>query len=625
MKAFADPWRAAALAVVALALAARLPSLTDRSLWFDEAFSWQLTRFGWSEMFQRAGQDVHPPAYYVALKLWTAAFGDSVTAMRLMSLAWFALALVLAYRLCREMAVVPAASDITPAAPPGRDEVNASRDAGVIATLLLATSPFLDRYSQEVRMYAQEILLLLLSNWLLLRALRSGRGAAGWWLAYALAAAALGFTHYFGLFSLVAQGVFVLGLLIAPRSAAARRNLAYALGSGLLIASLYAPWVPTLLRQQKQVEKDYWVHKVGERSPLSPALWGAVATKSVMYTRADQVTPLEQCDPPPAAVGYSLLAGAALTLAILAWRGGRVAWLLVSGVVIPVNLAIFQSYRIERNLIEHRFLMPSFVMTLLGLSVALGGLRPRAARWTVAAAAAANLIMFSHEYVVSMGLPQRGEYRVAADRIALMYRAGDAVVCGAPASFFPMKYHAGGRFPVYQSRPPGEVFNHYTGGPILTDADYLAWDESAWNRPGRVWLLGVENELAGMRPKAGWNRVEWLTLPEAIFWRGQGMLELWEPTPTSTSTSTSTGCLSRFWQRVNSASKTPLLQLQRPRLPIRPAERHARPSRGLPSASTSPDRLATAQPQCVVQPLLATREIIRRRPQRRPVTTGRHL
>lgn len=55
MKVFADPWRGTALALVVLALVARLPSLIDRSLWFDEAFSWQLTRFEWTDQ-SRAGE-----------------------------------------------------------------------------------------------------------------------------------------------------------------------------------------------------------------------------------------------------------------------------------------------------------------------------------------------------------------------------------------------------------------------------------------------------------------------------------------------------------------------------------------------------------------------------------------
>jgi hypothetical protein len=369
-----------------------------------------------------------------------------------------------------------------------------------------------------------------LSSWLLLRALRSGRRAAGWWLAYALAATSLAYTHYFGLFSIVAQGVFVLGLLAATRSAtASRRNLAFALGSGLLIAVLYAPWVPTLMRQQKQVEKDYWIRTIGECSPLSPELWSAMTTKVVMYTRADQMTPLDQPDPPPAFVGYALLAGAALALVVAARRGNRVGWLLVSGALIPVGLAIFQSYRVERDLIEHRFLMPSFVMTLVAVALALGGLRPRVFRWLMVAIITANFLIFTYGYITSMHLPLHGEYRIAADRISSAFQDGDVVVCSSPPSFFPLKYHARGRFPVYQARTSGRIFKHYSGGPILTDADYMAWDTSVWERTGRVWVLGLESEMGDLRPEAGWNRVDQFALPEAIFWRGPGILELWEP------------------------------------------------------------------------------------------------
>src|SRR3954469_9146131 len=54
----------------------------DISLWHDEAFSALMIRYPWHEMFVRLGLDVHPPAYYVALRLWHYVFGDSLLSLR---------------------------------------------------------------------------------------------------------------------------------------------------------------------------------------------------------------------------------------------------------------------------------------------------------------------------------------------------------------------------------------------------------------------------------------------------------------------------------------------------------------------------------------------------------------
>src|SRR5947209_2358626 len=90
-------WRRVAgpLALVALALAFRLPYLTARSLWYDEASSWQTAKFPWAEMMESVRLNVHMPLYYLLLKAWMAVFGESVAALRGFSVA-FGVATVLA-------------------------------------------------------------------------------------------------------------------------------------------------------------------------------------------------------------------------------------------------------------------------------------------------------------------------------------------------------------------------------------------------------------------------------------------------------------------------------------------------------------------------------------------------
>jgi len=85
------------LAVVAVGLAVRFYRLDGPVIGHDEAFSWRLTEYSVGELVQRTGADVHPPLYYVLLKGWCAVFGDSLGALRGLSVVFGLLAIVMVY------------------------------------------------------------------------------------------------------------------------------------------------------------------------------------------------------------------------------------------------------------------------------------------------------------------------------------------------------------------------------------------------------------------------------------------------------------------------------------------------------------------------------------------------
>ena len=99
----------------------------------------------------------HPPLYYVLAKVWVDLFGDSVYALRMLSVLFSGLALLAMYWFVSELA--------------------ASRRAALLAMLLMGVSPLFILYGQEAREYAFWTLTLLLSSAALLRALRVSRAA----------------------------------------------------------------------------------------------------------------------------------------------------------------------------------------------------------------------------------------------------------------------------------------------------------------------------------------------------------------------------------------------------------------------------------------------------------------
>jgi mannosyltransferase len=140
-------------------------------LWRDELASWSLADRPVPDLITTARHvDANHLAYYLLLHYWIAAFGDSVDAMRALSV----------------LAMAGAAACVTLA---GRRL--ASTRAGLLAGLVFALVPSVSRFGQEIRSYALEMLAATLATLLLLRAL--DRPAVYRWAAYGACVAVIGY------------------------------------------------------------------------------------------------------------------------------------------------------------------------------------------------------------------------------------------------------------------------------------------------------------------------------------------------------------------------------------------------------------------------------------------------
>ena len=57
----------------------------NRTFWYDEAYTINLVRQSFGYLWHVTANDVHPPLYYILLKLYTYICGDSVVALRIFS------------------------------------------------------------------------------------------------------------------------------------------------------------------------------------------------------------------------------------------------------------------------------------------------------------------------------------------------------------------------------------------------------------------------------------------------------------------------------------------------------------------------------------------------------------
>lgn len=189
----------------------RLISLGTESLWFDEAYSVWVARHGVVWQFVQSTQRIFPPAYYLLLHFWLG-LGSSEFAVRLLSVVLGVLSILAIYALATRL-------------------FNAQ--VGLISAFLLAISPLHIAYSQEARMYILLAVLGLGSAYCMLLALSEGKR---WhWLAYVLCTALAMSTHYFALFLVPFQNLYVLYLWW-------RRRVRPGLPKGLPVLRAYGWW-----------------------------------------------------------------------------------------------------------------------------------------------------------------------------------------------------------------------------------------------------------------------------------------------------------------------------------------------------------------------------------------------
>ncbi len=209
------PWWPLA-ALVLLAAALRLATLTEQSFWYDESFTpVHVFHTGLGATLKAVVHSENtPPLWYLLAWVDVRLFGDSALALRLPS----ALA---------GIATVPVVWTIGNAL--------SGRRAALAGAAIVAVNPLFVWYSQEARAYGLFVLFAALAMLCFVRLLREPTGARAAWFALSGALALL--THYFAVFLLIPM------VLLLLRERAARRAALPAAGALLIVGLALLPLI----------------------------------------------------------------------------------------------------------------------------------------------------------------------------------------------------------------------------------------------------------------------------------------------------------------------------------------------------------------------------------------------
>ena len=210
-------WSVALGAVIVLAAVLRLIDLGAKSVWSDEAFSIFIAKQNWAGFWRLTSTaEANMSLYYLLLRGWIH-LGDGAWWVRLLSAVFSIAAVPVVYWIGKEVF---------------------SRQAGLVAALLLAINPFDIRYAQEARSYSLFVLLVSVSFLAFFCSLQKPNRL--WSVCYVLSTCLALYAHFFAAFAVLVQLVALAAFPADKQKVAIRQ--AWRLGGGVIVLGLPLLW-----------------------------------------------------------------------------------------------------------------------------------------------------------------------------------------------------------------------------------------------------------------------------------------------------------------------------------------------------------------------------------------------
>lgn len=296
--------------LLSLFAATRLLFIDRFSLGGGELFAITAARMPWTDLASFAVADiVHPPLFYILLKLWIALGGESLLWVKLLAVLCGAAIVVPFLLICRALGLPPATRNL--------------------ALLFLAVNGYLIHYAQELRMYGLSATLVLVSLWLFLRYGETPAVFNRYLAALFVTNLLLIYTQYYGW--------LLVGLEFAFLTLWQRPKLVGFALSMLMLASCFSPWAYLVTKEA------YRIGGLGRNLDWIPR--PGLSRLASLYVDFSGASGLQLVD----ALGLVLFG---LPLLSMAWASFRPGWLAVRNRT---------GWRLDQAAVFWMFLLMSFL------------------------------------------------------------------------------------------------------------------------------------------------------------------------------------------------------------------------------------------------------------------------
>ncbi|HEX8227147.1 MAG TPA: glycosyltransferase family 39 protein [Candidatus Saccharimonadales bacterium] len=394
--------------------------LIHNSIRLDEAQSLWQTSHSLRGTLKVIAQDVHVPLYHILLHHWQIIFGQSIETARMLSLLFFILSIPVVYLLARRILSV---------------------NWSLLVVLLFSFSPFMNWYANEARMYTLLVFVTLL-NQLYFTKIVQTKGRKGW-LGYLLSASVGIYSHYFFMFSLLSQAIYVL----LTRKRYVKRTLLKFTAVAATLAALFIPWF-------------LYFRSLGSASNTSPNLqtpssidFFNVYSQFMFGFQTDVLNTI-----------FVSLWPILVLVALLSVNKGqrfepKVIYMLTAA-ILPVVLAFIISATVTPFFVSRY--MIACLAPLLILLVWLVSHYKRPLYTSIVILLVLVTGLTSWRQYTSAETPVKEDFKTAAADIGRDARASDIVVLSAPFSVYPFNYYYDGdakvtTLPLWDRTVPGPL------------------------------------------------------------------------------------------------------------------------------------------------------------------------
>ncbi len=420
------------LFLILIALGVRLFYILKFDFWFDEAFTGILMRVPLNEFLSILKIDTNPPVYYLLLKLWTLIFGTGEIPIRMFSVVAGVLTVYIAYLIGKKFF---------------------HKEAGLIAGLIIAFSPFTVQYSIEARSYSLFGLVCILSLLLLLEKK---------YLYFAFLAALIPFIHYSGMIYLALLAVaFVVAEL---RS----KNFRVILPVTLLFAfcllftyndskskanAVTSDWIkkPTIMN----IKKSTYAHLFGVTSK-KPGSDETISIKGEIDKKYFETFIISL---------YAALLVLAVVLKKLSKKEGFILLQLALLTLIPMLVAVVLPKWTDYNIYVERYLYPSSIFFLISLGILLRKLMQIEIVF---------IVLFFYLTTIFTRLDNPKYYSGMRDIVANHAKTVNYITFTSPMDYVIGRYYFGEEYNKLRYFDPKDKEQKYLWWPFMREGDHMA-------------------------------------------------------------------------------------------------------------------------------------------------------
>ncbi len=207
---------------------------------YDEYFSVSWCRLSWHGLWSQLMNDVHPPLYYIILKViyditcGNLFFCRLFSALSCIAMLWFGLRFCLTEFGCR---------------------------SALFFIIFTYMNPFMIQKSSEIRMYMLASLFTVLSGIAAYHIL-NGPPLPRNWSKFTLFSLLAAYTHYYALLTMAFLYAGIFLYFIFTRS---KKGFAHWSVCALCTVAGYLPWLPIAFRQVTSVNNAYWIEPPASR------------------------------------------------------------------------------------------------------------------------------------------------------------------------------------------------------------------------------------------------------------------------------------------------------------------------------------------------------------------------